>query len=645
MFLSLIRLFTSRLLLPVIVTVSLLMVAQLAFTFLAGSSGVNQMTAALTNDLSGLSDDIGTKLTESTEVISGQIARLESSSRELINTELRQSIKVEEENVKSFLFKAVMESAASTANVLATVSPRYVYDQDGPALTELARYVDQNPGVLFVFFLDGSGQRLTRYVDRADPKIKSLQKTGEGGNSFERLMDAAKKDPTVHYMSVDINPSGAVIGQVILGVDMTPAQENIKNLGIRFDEMSGKLSNKIGQSINEESENIKTNMSGDIQKLLENTKSNIARSVDALQESTSSLLLILTILPLVSGIIVIVITVLVLGKTVLSKIEYLRNTVEDLAEGEGDLTQRIKDNSKNEIGDLAGVFDRLLDRIHRFVKAVDQVSDQTRSKIKTMSELTERVQVSTTSQLQQLNETTRINGNLNDFILEETGDIKNAFGQVDSIRVESGKNVNITNQVRAEINNLVLDIKEATDVVSSVSHSSSQISEVLEVINGIAEQTNLLALNAAIEAARAGEQGRGFAVVADEVRALASKTQASTETIRNSIEQLQQGSSSAVEIISKAAEKADKSISSANQSDELMAGIGDSIGELHTLISHIAANVEQQQLAAEETKVIIQSANELASENQTLSSQNSEGSIELTALSSELKNAVGQFKI
>jgi len=645
MFTSILRLFTSRLLLPVILTISFLMVIQLALTDFAGIISVNKMTESLTKDLASLSNNVEDQLNRTTQDISGQVAQLETTSRQLIQVEMRASIKKEEENVKTFLFSNVMQSAKGTGDVLAAFSPKLIYDRDGPALTQLARYVDENPGILFVFFLDEKGERLTRYVDRKDQKVKELQKIGQGSDSFEKLIDASKKDASVHFIETDINPSGAVIGKVLIGVDMTNVQQSITDLGKRFDVMSQDLSDNIGQSINQESASIRLGMNEVIQNLLSDTKQNIANTISSVKGEASSLLFILSTLPLVTGVIVIIITALVLGKTVLNNIHKLATAVKDLVEGEGDLRQRIEDKSKNEIGDLARIFDKLLDRIHQFVKGVDEVSGQTVTKIEMLDRLTDQVRTSTDSQLHQLHETSRINSELNASILEETSDINNAFEQVDAIRSESGKNVNITNQVRSEISSLVQDIKEATSVVNSVSESSFQISEVLEVISGIAGQTNLLALNAAIEAARAGEQGRGFAVVADEVRALASKTQASTETIRGNIEKLQHNSKNAVGIIELAANKADKSIGSANQSDELMAIIGESITHLHTLISHIASNVEQQQQAADKTRSTIEAANNLAQENQNLSTYSSKASHELTNLSAELQVAVRQFKI
>ncbi|WP_430962181.1 methyl-accepting chemotaxis protein [Pseudomonas syringae] len=193
------------------------------------------------------------------------------------------------------------------------------------------------------------------------------------------------------------------------------------------------------------------------------------------------------------------------------------------------------------------------------------------------------------------------------------------------------------------ISELEDDIERAAQVIHELENHSHAISKVLDVIRGIAEQTNLLALNAAIEAARAGEQGRGFAVVADEVRALASRTRQSTTDIQQMIGVLLAGAHSAVSVMGKSREQAQASVSRAQQAADALSGIGRQVNEINEMNRQIAAAVEQQGAASENINRSISSIRDAADMNVKTGQNNRESAVEMARLTANLDALTHQF--
>lgn len=219
-----------------------------------------------------------------------------------------------------------------------------------------------------------------------------------------------------------------------------------------------------------------------------------------------------------------------------------------------------------------------------------------------------------------------------------------AAGAAQDADAQSKSGVKIVNHAIGSINSLADEIEKTAKVTQSLVENSETIGSVLDVIKGIAEQTNLLALNAAIEAARAGEQGRGFAVVADEVRTLASRTRDSTTEIQNIIEKLQSRANQAASVMQNSREKARDSVAQAEEAGSVLQEISTAIANIDCLNAQIATAAEEQTSVAEEMNRNIVSISDIAEETVAGAAELASSSQDLSKLASDLQAEVSQFK-
>ncbi len=347
---------------------------------------------------------------------------------------------------------------------------------------------------------------------------------------------------------------------------------------------------------------------------------------------------------LISAFCLIIAIVWLMSHSITHRLYDVEHLLADIARGNGDLTRRLQVSGNDEIARLANEFNQFVEKIHQIICKVSATTNDLNKLTDQMAELT---MITLNGAQHQLSESEQVATAMNQMTSTVNDVAHNASSAAESA-TQANTEATLGNQVVsgsvASVQTLANNVGTAREVIQKLQSDSENIGTVLDVIKGIAEQTNLLALNAAIEAARAGEQGRGFAVVADEVRTLAQRTQESTQEIHQIITTVQSGAESAVKVMEQGHEQVQASVEQSKMAGKSLASISQAIDSISDMNTQIASAAEEQSCVAKEVNRNVANISQIAYKTAESAQNCNESNMKVVQLAHNLKSLVDQFK-
>ncbi|SFC19859.1 Cache domain-containing protein [Marinospirillum celere] len=594
------------------------------------------MESNLQSTLTGVGDDI-TYLLDEFMIARGQEARLLATSLDpdLANQQLASGLEVTEhfnwlgklDSNGAILAEAGEQQTLSGQSVVATRSDWLAAYRDGKRLID----VDARPGA--------SNNRFVVYLHAT-----------EDGNFLAAQMPMEAVIALVNRVQIGetgratlFNRSGTLIGHPDasrFGEDMShypimepPVRQGQGHSGAEF--LSGDGRYKFGMTSVlpqlEERYGLRWGL------IVDQTLSELYAPVNRLNWTLWTLWVIALSITLVVG--------FVYSQVLIKPLKALSKGLSSIAAGDADLTRRLDVRSKDEIGDTAKAFNRLMKNLQELISDVSSAASELSSASSQLNSSTRSTDEALRNQQSEVEQVATAMNEMNATVHEVARNAGQASQAAETSNAASLEGKRVVDRTLEDIHQLAEDVEVSAKVIHQLETDADSIGKILDVIGEIADQTNLLALNAAIEAARAGEHGRGFAVVADEVRVLAQRTQESTEEIRRMIENFQSSSRQAVEAMQLNRNKADETVEQARQTGDALEKINQAVATINDMNAQIASAAEEQSAVAEEINHNIHSISDLSAITGEHSAQAADASERLAELANQLHSRVGRFRV
>ncbi|MFB3137488.1 MAG: methyl-accepting chemotaxis protein [Nitrospirales bacterium] len=332
-------------------------------------------------------------------------------------------------------------------------------------------------------------------------------------------------------------------------------------------------------------------------------------------------------------------------KMIMVPLNKLTVLTKDIVQGEGDLTKRVAISSQDEIGQLGQLFNQFIDKLQHSIRKVGGVTDRVASASAQLSATADEMAKGVDIQTARMDQS----ASAVEEVTKTAGEVAGNSQEAAATAKKTSQTAQIGHKVVAEtvagMRQVADAVGQSSTIIGDLGKSSDQIGEIVRVIEDIADQTNLLALNAAIEAARAGEQGRGFAVVADEVRKLAERTTKATKEIGDMIRQIQTDTKNAVTSMEEGTRRATNGVDLVNKTDESFIKIQEMVTHSAGMIQQIAEAAERQSVSTRQIASDLEMVSQIGKETASGVSESAKSSHDLAGLANELQAIVSNFKV
>ncbi|ACA88693.1 methyl-accepting chemotaxis protein [Shewanella woodyi] len=410
------------------------------------------------------------------------------------------------------------------------------------------------------------------------------------------------------------------------------------------------IANNVSTYISTRNAGIKTldTIGPQVANQLDELRASIAESMSAAsdaanesQQTSSTLLLTVALIAIIFGLTI----AYIISRAIISSLDSMNKVFADIAQGEGDLTKRIPVAGQDELSQLASSFNLFAEKIQKTVIEVSNSTEQLQSASDALTTKAKETQNEVSQQQSQAQLAAAAMTEMSASASEVSSSANQANDLSSSALSTASTGREVVINAVSSMSALSTQLTDSSGIIENLRKDSEQIGTVLDVIRSIAEQTNLLALNAAIEAARAGEQGRGFAVVADEVRSLASRTQESTEEIQTIIQTLQQRSESAFKAMTESCASAESTAELVQSAEQSLGQIAEFMDEINNSIAHISDAAGQQATVSDEVSQNVNAVSEISAATYGQTEETCLSAEELSILGDDLAKSVSQFKI
>ena len=365
---------------------------------------------------------------------------------------------------------------------------------------------------------------------------------------------------------------------------------------------------------------------------------------DQLYDSTSQRVILLAIIVTAVGVVAALAIAIVIARAISNPLNKVVERLKRVAKG--DLSSDdLKVKSKDEIGDLADSLNEMSANLNEMVGQVASATTQIASSTQQLSATSEEMAAGAEEQTSQTSQVATSVEEMSATVQEVAKNAKNASDSSSEAGKTAEEGGEIVGQTVSEMQKIAKSVSDLQDVIQGLNKNSEKIGDIVGVIDDVADQTNLLALNAAIEAARAGEQGRGFAVVADEVRKLAERTTSSTKEIADMVKSIQGDTSQAVSSMEEAGKEVKEGVEVAGKAGDALKKIVEMSQGVNQIVQQIATAAEQQAAASEEISSNVESIASVSKQSASGAQQTSSAAQELSSLADGLQSLVNQFKL